>query len=77
MSYVAVFGSHARGEERDDSDLDLLVRFSEPVTFIDLVSIEGQLSEKLNKKVDLVTEGALSKYIKPQIMKDLTVLYEE
>ncbi len=67
---VGVFGSYARGENRPQSDLDILVDFGVQISLLDLVGIEQNLSESLGIKVDLVTEGALSKYIRPYVEKD-------
>lgn len=79
--YLAMFGSYARGDFSKKSDLDLLVRFSKDVddalSLLDLVRIEQELSEKLNVKVDLLTEEAISPYIRKYIMSDLKVIYDE
>jgi predicted nucleotidyltransferase len=64
VSFAGVFGSRARGEERADSDIDLLVRFSKQKGLFELVGLEHDLSESLNIKVDLVTEGGLSPLLK-------------
>ena len=74
---VGVFGSVARGEERPDSDLDLVVRFQKPRGFLAIVRLERELSEALGRKVDLLTEGAISPYIRVRIQDDLRVVYEE
>lgn len=76
LNYVAIFGSHARNEATEDSDIDLLVKFSEPINFINFVELEETFSKSLNKKVDLVTEESLSVHLKPYVIKDLKVLYE-
>jgi len=47
----------ARGEETEESDVDLLVRFARPKSLLDLVRIEREFSEALGRKVDLLTEG--------------------
>lgn len=75
ISYLALFGSYARGEQKKTSDVDLLVKFSKSIGFFELLDAEEQLSQLLNKKVDLVTTGGLSKYIKPYIQDDLTPIY--
>lgn len=81
IAYLAIFGSYARGDFYKKSDLDLLVRFSreidDEISLLDLVGIEQELSEKLNVKVDLLTEEAISPYIKKYIMGDLKVVYDE
>ena len=77
VSYLALFGSYARGEQTKTSDIDFLVEFNKPIGFFELLDAEEQLSQLLGKKVDLVTTGGLSKYIKPYIQDDLTLLYEK
>ncbi len=71
---VGVFGSYARGENRIDSDLDLLVEFGVRINLLDLIGLEQDLSEILGVKVDLVTVGGLSPYVKPYVEKDLRSL---
>ena len=74
---IGLFGSVARGEERQDSDIDVLVEFSEVKSLFEMVGIELDLADVLGKKIDLVTEGNLSPYIKDKVMKDLVVIYDE
>ncbi len=76
VEYAGVFGSRARGDNRPDSDLDLLVRFRKPVGYFTIIGLEDQLSETLGRKVDLVTEGALSPHIKDRVITDLKTVYE-
>ena len=59
-SRLRVFGSVARGEDRDDSDLDLLVRLSDEATLLTLASLERELSAVLDVDVEVLTEGALA-----------------
>jgi predicted nucleotidyltransferase len=75
VSFAGVFGSRARGEERADSDVDLLVRFNKQKGLFELAGLERDLSESLNLKVDLVTEGGLSPLLKSEVMKDLQPIY--
>lgn len=75
ISYLGLFGSYARKDNKKGSDLDLLVEFNKPVGYFGLVRIQRQLSNLLGKKVDLVTKGALSNRIYPYIQKDLKTLY--
>ncbi len=74
---LGVFGSYARGENTNLSDLDLLVKFGIRISLLDLIKLEQDLSESLGVKVDLVTEGALSQYIKPHIEKDFQSILNE
>ena len=75
VSFAGVFGSRARGEERANSDVDLLVRFNKQKGLFELAGLERDLSESLNLKVDLVTEGGLSPLLKSEVMKDLQPIY--
>ncbi len=77
VSYCAVFGSFARGEATDESDVDLLVRFSKRIGLFDFVGIGQNLEEVLKRKVDLATEDCLSPYIRENVLQDLQVIYEE
>ena len=76
ISYCALFGSFARGEATEKSDIDLLVRFSKPIGW-KFYGIAEDLQDVLGKKVDLATENMLSKYIRESVMSDLKVIYEE
>lgn len=76
ISYCALFGSFARGEATDASDIDLLVRFSKPIGW-KFYGIAEDLQEVLGKKVDLATENMLNKYIRASVLRDLKVIYEE
>ena len=74
---VALFGSVVRGEEKPESDIDLLVAFREPIGLFALAGLRQELSEKLGRPVDLVTEGFLSRYIRPYVEQEKVILYEE
>lgn len=76
ISYCAVFGSFARGEATEESDIDLLVRLSKPTGWA-FFGIAEDLQDTLGKKVDLATENMLGKYIRDSVMRDLQVIYEE
>lgn len=74
---IAVFGSYARGEETSNSDIDIIVEFSNRKSLLELVGIEQELCEKLNLKVDLLTQNSVSPYILPYIEKEVKVIYEK
>lgn len=76
ISRLGVFGSQARGEADNQSDVDLLVAFSRRKSLIALVALERQLSDAFGRKVDLVTEAALSPYLRSRVLRDLLVIYE-
>ncbi len=75
ISYCALFGSFARGEANENSDVELLVRFSKPKGW-DWINAALEIEDALGRKVDLITENGLSKYIKSKVLKDLQVIYE-
>lgn len=76
VSRIGVFGSMARGEATEQSDIDLIVEFSKRKSLLALVALERQMSETLGRRVDLLTEAAISPYLRDAIMNDLQVLYE-
>ena len=76
VSMVGVFGSTARGEASARSDIDLLVRFSRDKSLLALVALERQLAAAMGRKVDVLTEAALSPYLRDRILRDLKVIYE-
>jgi predicted nucleotidyltransferase len=76
VAMIGVFGSTARGEASESSDIDLLVRFLKPKGLLSLVRFERNLSEALHRKVDLLTESAISPYLKDRILGELKVIYE-
>ncbi|NBC26829.1 MAG: nucleotidyltransferase [Bacteroidetes bacterium] len=67
---IGVFGSWARNEQTENSDLDLLVDL-ENINLLDLVALENELSRLLGIKTDLVTEASLNRYMRPLIEQDL------
>jgi len=76
VSMLGIFGSVARGEATAQSDIDLLVEFSKRKSLLSVISLERQLSGALGRKVDLLTEAALSPYLRSRILRDLRVIYE-
>ena len=68
---IGVFGSYSRGEQRIDSDVDVLVEFERPVGLMTFVRLQEYLEELLGIKVDLVTRGALKRRIRERILKEV------
>ena len=75
VSMVDIFGSMARGESKKKSDIDLIVRFSKRKSLLALVRLERELSEAMGRKVDLLTEAAISPYMRERVLKELRVVY--
>ena len=69
VTEIGIFGSYVRGEQRPDSDLDILIELERPprISLIGLVELELYLSELLGIKVDL----AIKKNLKPRIGKHI------
>lgn len=76
VAMIGLFGSTARGEATTESDLDFLVKFGKRKSLLSVVKLERELSESLGQKVDLLTEAAISPYIRDSIFRDLTIIYE-
>lgn len=69
-SSVRVFGSAARGEERDDSDVDFLVLLEPGRSLLDLVRLESRLEALLGRPVDVVTEASLAEPMRSRVLAD-------
>jgi predicted nucleotidyltransferase len=67
---VRVFGSVARGEQRPDSDIDLLVDLEPRRSLLDLIAFAQDLEEALGRHVDAVTERSLSPYLRDKILAE-------
>jgi predicted nucleotidyltransferase len=76
---ISLFGSYAYGKPNKKSDVDLLFEF-EPkasLSLFKLVDIQDDFSDYLEKKVDLVEKGSLSKYIKEDVLKKSEKIYKK
>ncbi|HWG83939.1 MAG TPA: nucleotidyltransferase family protein [Deinococcales bacterium] len=71
---VRVFGSRARGDNRPDSDLDLLVTVEPWVDLIDMAAMKRELSECLDLTADIATEAALHPHIKSRVLQEARAL---
>jgi len=72
---ITLFGSYARGDNRPDSDVDVIVEFDETKSLIILCRIIRVIKEELGIKIDLVTKNAVSQRLLPYIQKDMKVIY--
>jgi len=70
VASVAVFGSVARGEATAASDVDLLVEFAVPPDLIEFSALQRWLSQRLGRKVDLVTKPALHPRLRARILAE-------
>jgi len=78
IEYAGLFGSYARGDEKEDSDVDILVRRgSKSLSLFDFIGMKDEISDILDKNVDLVSEKAVIPYFKDHIFSDLRAIYGE
>lgn len=77
--FLGLFGSFAAGKATSKSDVDILVRFDavKEKSLLDLIRTQDQLKKVFKRKVDLLTEGSLSPYLKDDILKSVAVIYEK
>ncbi len=74
IEFCGLFGSFARGEATNESDIDLLVRFAKPKG-IDWIDAALEIEDTIGKKVDLITEKSLHPLIRESVFKDLEIFY--
>lgn len=76
---ISLFGSYARGEENEKSDIDLLVEFAprSDIGLIGFIGIQEKFEEILGKKVDLVTSDGVSPHLRDDILSQAKPIYEK
>lgn len=72
VASIGIFGSVSRGEEKEKSDVDVLVEFSKTPGFFKFIELEEFLGKLIGKKVDLVTKKALKPRIKDEILREVS-----
>lgn len=78
ISYLGLFGSFARGEQRPDSDVDLLVEFTKSISLFQLMRAKLDFEDLLDRDVDIVLRRSLKKpRLIANIEHDLVPLYEQ
>ena len=73
---LRMFGSAARGDERPDSDVDLIADFGSPVGFFELIRAEDELASFFGRPVDLLTEGAISPFMRDTVFESAQTIFE-
>ncbi|MEO5336003.1 MAG: nucleotidyltransferase family protein [Magnetospirillum sp. WYHS-4] len=71
---MGVFGSYVRGEQTEDSDLDLLVELGDGMTLIDLAGLQIELSEALGVEVEMVEREALRPRLAAHVMSEVVTV---
>ena len=78
VNKVWLFGSYARGDADDSSDIDMLVDFDENSKVgLSYLNWHEEMEARLNKKVQVVSNKAVSKFISPFIEQDKILIYEK
>ena len=77
ISYAALFGSVARGDDRPESDVDILIRPGKPLGMFSYMALIRSIEESLGRKVDVVTEQSLNKFVRPYVIPELKTIYEK
>mgnify|MGYP001602016641 CR=1 FL=1 len=68
---AGIFGSYARGEEKENSDIDVLIDVGgRKFSLLDLISLEMELEKRLGKKIYLLTYAWINSNLKKYILKD-------
>ena len=74
VSNVRVFGSVARGDDDEDSDVDLLVDLAEDVSLVELIGLEREVSDLLGRRVDVVPARGLKPAVARRVFAEAVPL---
>ena len=66
---ASIFGSYARGEQKKDSDIDILIEPARGMSLLDISGLKIELEKTLNKKVDIVSYKYIHPYLRDNILK--------
>jgi len=68
---IGIFGSYSREEQTEQSDIDLVVEFDQPIGIMAFVHLRDEIADRLGMRVDLVTPGGLHPLIRNQVMHEV------
>ncbi len=75
---AGIFGSYVRGEQKKDSDIDILIEPPKGMSLIGFIHLKYELEDKLNKKIDLISYRGIHPLLKKQILKEEEkIIWEE
>jgi len=74
VEMIGIFGSYVRGEQAEDSDIDVLVELENPIGFFRFLELEEHLEKITGLKVDLVTKKALKPVMGKYILDELVAI---
>ena len=67
---MEIFGSYVRGSQKEGSDIDILVEFSDTIDLFEFIALENYLSDRIGLKVDLVMKDTVKPRIRERIFKE-------
>ncbi|MEQ1857280.1 MAG: nucleotidyltransferase family protein [Longimicrobiales bacterium] len=76
ITRLRIFGSAARGDDRPDSDVDLIADFGSPVGYFELIRAEDDLASFFGRPVDLLTERAISPFMRAEVLGSARVIFD-
>lgn len=71
---LGIFGSYVRGDQREDSDVDILVTFEEPISLLKLVNFENYLQDITGTKVDVIPEKSIRPELRENILNEVSYI---
>jgi predicted nucleotidyltransferase len=71
LKKIGIFGSYTRGEQKEDSDVDILIELEKPISFVKFIKFENILSNLLGLRIELVTKKALKPHIGKRILEEV------
>lgn len=77
IKQIGLFGSYARGDADEDSDIDLIVEFEDKVSLMKVLGLKTRLEADLSKRVDLLEPDSVDADLANEIAKSMVVLYEK
>ena len=67
---AGIFGSYARGDQKNTSDIDILIEPTKKMSLFDIIKLENELKKRLNKNIDLLTYASIHNLLKDRILKE-------
>ncbi len=74
LSFLAIFGSYGRGQQTENSDIDILVEIGDNISLLDFVGIKLEIEDALGSKVDLVEYNTIKPLLRDRILKEQVVI---
>jgi len=71
---IGLFGSYARGDMKEDSDIDILIEIEKDISLLDFVGLKQEIEEALGKKVDLVEYDTIKPLLRERILSEQVVI---